>query len=171
MSQVRTCDETDFAPLKPIIHTGDEAVNLVSKYTTTSLVSRQRKVSGNRRVAKEFGVPDLNHLDRTDFNKRLRHLQGVRELLRRRFRLEYLSLLVQRPSTILISRQIKIGDIVLVECDNKRKVLWPLSKVTEIYPGKDGNVRVVRVKTASGELVRPIKKISPPQNTFIYRVR
>ncbi|KAF8786850.1 hypothetical protein HNY73_008509 [Argiope bruennichi] len=62
---------------------------------------------------------------------------------------------------MLISRHIKIGDIVLVECDNKRKVLWPLAKVTEIYPGKDGNVRVVRVKTASGELVRPIKKIFP----------
>ncbi|XP_055950873.1 uncharacterized protein LOC129984959 [Argiope bruennichi] len=87
----------------------------------------------------EFGVPDLDHLDQIDFNKRLRHLQNVRELLRRRFRLEYLSLLVQRPSTMLISRQIKIGDIVLVECDNKRKVLWPLAKVTEIYPGNDGN--------------------------------
>ncbi|KAF8794459.1 hypothetical protein HNY73_002439 [Argiope bruennichi] len=30
-----------------------------------------------------------------------------------------------------------------------------------IYPGKDGNIRVVRVKTASEELVRPIKKIFP----------
>ncbi|KAF8791296.1 N-acyl-phosphatidylethanolamine-hydrolyzing like protein [Argiope bruennichi] len=109
----------------------------------------------------EFGVPHLVHLDRIDFIKRLRHLQSVRELLRRRFRLEYLSLFVQRPSTMLISRQITIRDIVFVECDNKRKVLWPLAKVTEIYPGKDVNIRVVRFKTASGELIRPIEKIFP----------
>ncbi|KAF8766396.1 hypothetical protein HNY73_019461 [Argiope bruennichi] len=112
----------------------------------------------------EFDAPDLDPLDRININKRLRHLQDVRELLRRRFRLEYVSLLVQRPSTMLISRQIKIGNIVLVECDNKRKVLCPLAKVTEIYPGKDGNIRVVRVKTASAELVRP-------RNTFICGIR
>jgi len=108
-----------------------------------------------------MGVPDLDHLDKVDFNKRLRYIQNLRELLRKRFRSEYLGLLVQRPSTVPITQQIKIGDIVLVECDNKRKVLWPLAKVTELYPGKDGNIRVVRVKTTSGELVRPIQKIFP----------
>ncbi|XP_035226617.1 uncharacterized protein LOC118198947 [Stegodyphus dumicola] len=70
-----------------------------------------------------FGVPDLDHLDTVDFNKRLRHLQNLRELLRKRFRNEYLGLLVQRPTTVPISQQIKVGDIVLIECDDKRKVL------------------------------------------------
>ena len=68
---------------------------------------------------------------------------------------------MRRPSTVAILQQLKIGDIVLAECENKRKVLWPLAKVIELYPGKDGNIRVVRVKTASGELVRPIHRIYP----------
>jgi hypothetical protein len=43
------------------------------------------------------GVPDLDHLDKTDLNRRLRYQQRLREDLKKRFRSEYLSQLVQRP--------------------------------------------------------------------------
>lgn len=36
---------------------------------------------------------------------------------------------------------------------------WPLGRVSEILPGKDGVVRVVKLKTASGELTRPVSKL------------
>ena len=35
---------------------------------------------------------------------------------------------------------------------------WPIAKVIETKPGKDGLVRSVRVKTAKREFVRPINK-------------
>ncbi|GFT76169.1 hypothetical protein TNCV_914471 [Trichonephila clavipes] len=36
----------------------------------------------------------------------------------------------------------------------KKRALWSLAKIIQLIPGKDGHVRVVRVKTETGELVR-----------------
>ncbi|GFQ68003.1 hypothetical protein TNCT_432691 [Trichonephila clavata] len=36
-----------------------------------------------------------------------------------------------------------------------------MAKVLEVYPGKDNTVRVVRLKTQSGEIVRPDRRIHP----------
>ncbi len=34
-----------------------------------------------------------------------------------------------------------------------------MGRVIELYPGKDDEVRVVKVRTANGELTRPVKRI------------
>ena len=36
---------------------------------------------------------------------------------------------------------------------------WPLGKVIESFEGKDGLIRAVRLKTAKGELTRPVQKL------------
>ena len=36
---------------------------------------------------------------------------------------------------------------------------WPLGRILKAYPGRDGLVRSVRVKTVNGELVRPTEKL------------
>ena len=39
---------------------------------------------------------------------------------------------------------------------------WPLGRVQEVYPGKDGHVRAVKVQVGQGHaLVRPIARICP----------
>jgi len=38
---------------------------------------------------------------------------------------------------------------------------WPLAIVKEVFPGKDGHTRVVRLKTEKGELIRPIQRLIP----------
>ena len=38
---------------------------------------------------------------------------------------------------------------------------WPLAKIIEVHPGKDGKVRVVTVKTAKGIYKRPVVKMVP----------
>ena len=38
---------------------------------------------------------------------------------------------------------------------------WKTGVITQVYPGKDGHVRISTVKTASGELQRPIVKLVP----------
>ena len=57
--------------------------------------------------------------------------------------------------------KIQIGDVVLIEDENRKRVLWPLGQIIQVYPGNDGEVRVVKVKTSKGELVRPVQKIYP----------
>lgn len=36
-----------------------------------------------------------------------------------------------------------------------------MAKIIELYPGKDGKVRVVKLKTYTGEVIRPVRKIYP----------
>ena len=37
---------------------------------------------------------------------------------------------------------------------------WPIAKVVETYPGRNGLVRVAAVKTATGTYKRPITKLA-----------
>ncbi|GFT70027.1 DUF5641 domain-containing protein [Nephila pilipes] len=83
-----------------------------------------------------------------------------RQHLRSRFRREYLGILLQ-PRKKSTYYEVKPGEIVLIEDDSKKRLLWPMAKVLEVYPGKDNTVRVVRVKTQSGEIVRPVRRIYP----------
>ena len=51
------------------------------------------------------------------------------------------------------------GSVVLVQDDQQPRLRWPLGVITQLFPGHDGVVRTVEVKTASGKLVRPIPRI------------
>ncbi|XP_035228353.1 uncharacterized protein LOC118200503 [Stegodyphus dumicola] len=108
---------------------------------------------------KEIGTADLDHLDRNKLVKRERYCQELREQFRRRFRKEYLGQLVQKAGTS--DKIFKVGEVVLVGSENQKRLNWPLAVIEELYPGRDGHVRVVKVKTPLGHLVRPVQKIYP----------
>ncbi|CAG7837087.1 unnamed protein product [Allacma fusca] len=109
----------------------------------------------------ESGVPDIDQMDHESLNKRWQYRQKLREHFRKRFRIEYLGQLVERSGAKPDFRKVSVGDIVLVGSDNSKRMDWPLAKVMEILPGKDGHVRVVRVKLATGEYLRPVQRIYP----------
>ena len=58
------------------------------------------------------------------------------------------------------SRNICVGDIVILQEDNLIPSKWPLARVIKVHAGKDDLVRVVTVKTNSGTYKRPISKIA-----------
>ncbi|GFR03116.1 hypothetical protein TNCT_478121 [Trichonephila clavata] len=55
----------------------------------------------------------------------------------------------------------KVGEIVLVENPNKKRLYWPLAKVLELLPGRDGNVRTLRLKCGNAEIIRPVQRLFP----------
>ena len=57
------------------------------------------------------------------------------------------------------ARDLKAGDVVLVMTDLTPRGTWPLGRVTEIYPDKDGHVRKASVKVGSSTYIRPISKM------------
>ena len=57
------------------------------------------------------------------------------------------------------SRNIQVGDIVVLKEDNMVPTKWPLARVIQVHPGKDQRVRVVTLKTSSGVYKRPIVKL------------
>ncbi|GFT66530.1 hypothetical protein NPIL_366371 [Nephila pilipes] len=75
----------------------------------------------------------------------------------KRFRDEYLGLLVQRPLKRKFVRPFEINGIVLVDQDNLKKSYWLIGHVIDIYTGKDNHVRVMKMKTKAGESTQPVK--------------
>ena len=54
---------------------------------------------------------------------------------------------------------IQVGDLVLQTDPKHRHTQWKIALVVATYPGKDGLIRKVRIKTQSGEYDRPIHKL------------
>ena len=46
----------------------------------------------------------------------------------------------------------KTGDVVLIKGDEKNRGKWKIGIVKQIIPGRDRNVRAVKLKTGKGEL-------------------
>ncbi|XP_062716565.1 uncharacterized protein LOC134291988 [Aedes albopictus] len=93
---------------------------------------------------------------------RLDKWQEVQEFLRRlwkRWTSEYLSGLQPRTKWTREKDNIVIGTLVLVKDDGLPPLKWRYGRVTHIFRGDDGNIRVVVVKTKDGEYRRAISKI------------
>ncbi|XP_073967443.1 uncharacterized protein [Choristoneura fumiferana] len=76
----------------------------------------------------------------------------------RRWVREYLPTLVPRSSNGE-APSIAVGDLVLIADGNLPRGSWPRGRVTALFPGRDGIVRVADVATTAGVLRRPLKKL------------
>lgn len=74
---------------------------------------------------------------------------------------DYLQTLQHRRKWTNKSRNIEVGEIVIIRDDNVAPLKWKKGRVAEVHPGSDGLVRVVTLKTSTGFLKRPITKICP----------
>ncbi|GFS29148.1 bel12-ag transposon polyprotein [Nephila pilipes] len=88
-----------------------------------------------------------------------KHLAKVRENLKQRFKREYLGFL--RSSITKREDKINVGDIVLIGTDDKKRLHWLLERVLEPFPGKDGIIRLVKLRTEKGNVLRPIQRLYP----------
>ncbi|GFS93113.1 uncharacterized protein TNCV_363401 [Trichonephila clavipes] len=80
--------------------------------------------------------------------------------LKKQIRNEYLGLL-KDYSKVRKEASVKDGDIVLIGDNDVKRINWPMAKIIKCFPGKDGRIRVVEVKTPSGNFIRPIQKLYP----------
>ena len=59
---------------------------------------------------------------------------------------DYLPTLIIRPKWHSSTRNLKVGDIVMVQDSNIVRGQWKLAQVCEANPGKDGKVRDVQIR-------------------------
>ncbi|XP_065174407.1 uncharacterized protein LOC135804458 [Sycon ciliatum] len=102
-------------------------------------------------------------VDTTDFNprKRWRRVQQLVHHFWQRWIREWLPLLTQRKKWRKPHNDVKIGDVMLLLSPNTPRGNWPLARVLETFPGRDGHVRVVKVQVGKSTLIRPISKLCP----------
>ncbi|UYV84569.1 hypothetical protein LAZ67_X002650 [Cordylochernes scorpioides] len=105
------------------------------------------------------GEIDLNEF-RCNFGKSYLKRKRLLKEFRNRFRSEYLGLLVHHDNRKK-QRQLKVGDIVLVEVENRKQINWPMGKITKVFPGTDNVRRLVEVKTKSGFMKRAVQRLFP----------
>ncbi|UYV72990.1 hypothetical protein LAZ67_10001409, partial [Cordylochernes scorpioides] len=105
------------------------------------------------------GEIDLNEF-RCNFVKSYEKRKRLLKEFRKRFRSEYLGLLVHHDNRKK-QRQLKVGDIVLVEVENRKQINWPMGKITKVFPGTDNVRRLVEVKTKSGFMKRAVQRLFP----------
>lgn len=94
-----------------------------------------------------------NRLDRWEL------VQQMYQHLWERWHSEYIMTLRQRVKWTKESHNLNINDLVILKEDNQPPSRWQLARVVEVHPGKDGLVRIVKVKTPTGIYERPITKL------------
>lgn len=91
--------------------------------------------------------------------KRWRLTQLLTDQFWRRWRREYLPSLTVASKWTVEAANLKPDDVVLLVNRNAPRGQWPLGRVVEVFPGRDGRVRVVQVKTANGVYRRGASEI------------
>ena len=101
--------------------------------------------------------------DQTEFNprKRWRRVQELTRHFWHRWLREWLPGLNSRGKWNTKHRDIQEGDVVLVVATDTPRGQWPLGRIVETAHGRDGHVRVVKVKTGKHVYSRPVTRICP----------
>lgn len=113
-----------------------------------------------------IGAPIRNHAEPSLLNtheNRLNRWQFVQQLSQhfwKRWHEEYLTQLQQRPKWMKQTKNVTIGDLVLIKEDNLPPGSWLLGRVAQTHPGTDNLVRVVTIKTKNGLVKRAVNKLS-----------
>lgn len=104
-------------------------------------------------------------IDSTKFHprKRWRRVQDLVKHFWQRWMVEWLPSLQQRRKWTDIKPEMEVGDVVLVVDPDTPRGKWPLGRITETFPGKDGHTRAVKVQVGKNVLTRPIVKLCPLQ--------
>ncbi|GFU48806.1 integrase catalytic domain-containing protein [Nephila pilipes] len=108
---------------------------------------------------KEVGIPDLDLLDSKSLNKRYDCRQRLWQDLSKRFRSEYLGQLRQYEKKMRNSKPLEIGDVVLISSDNTKRLDWSSGKVIELFTSPGGNIRLIKLKTEKGKILRPVLRL------------
>lgn len=107
------------------------------------------------------GTSLLGNFDALDLDARKswRKSQALAEMFWGRWLKEYVPTLQKRQKWVNASRPVKVGDSVLIFDKSQPRNTWPRGVISEVYPGRDGHIRVVDVKTCNGMFKRPVVKI------------
>ncbi|UYV65697.1 hypothetical protein LAZ67_3005171 [Cordylochernes scorpioides] len=131
------CDDESLMNTRPLTYLTEESEDLVP--LTSSLFLHE---------VREVGVPDMNLIDIQTLYRKYQYIKRVQEDLRERFCIEYFGFLRQETRRLKTTILFKVGDMVLIGQESLKRLHWPLARIIQLYPGKDGLVRVAKVKTS-----------------------
>ena len=91
--------------------------------------------------------------------QKFKQIQYVADQFWKRWCIEYLTGLQERIKWIVEKENLKEGDLVLLCEETTPRGSWKTGKVIKTFPGEDGLVRHVELRTKHGRFKRPIHKL------------
>ena len=91
---------------------------------------------------------------------RVEFVQKIVDSFWRRWSRDVFPSLVPRKKWSVERQNVRVDDVVMVADNNAVRGKWNMGRIIEVYPGQDGKVRNVKLKTSTGEYSRPITKIA-----------
>ncbi|GFY20215.1 integrase catalytic domain-containing protein [Trichonephila clavipes] len=142
------CDCESIVSSRPLTYVSEDSDDLIPLTPAMFMMSNA-----------SLDMTDLDLSDFARFQKRGKFRARLLKDLRGMCRKEYLVLLVQKGHKT--TRALKVGEIVLIENPNKKRLYWPLGKVIQLIPGRDGKVRTLKLRCSNSEIIRPIQRVFP----------
>ena len=134
---------------RPLTHISDNADDM------EALTPNHILIGLHRSWASIDGTDERDITSRKQWKK----VQALQAQFWSRWTKEYLPSLTKRACWCKDTRNLAVGELVLVVDDDLKRGKWPLARVTNVMPGKDNVVRVAEVKTRSGTYTRPTAKL------------
>ena len=106
-------------------------------------------------------APDIDKQKGYKTKKRWRRIQELMRHFWHRWMTEWVPSLSTRTKWYKERNNLQIGDVVLVVSSENKRAHWPMGRVIEMYPGKDGRVRSVKLQVPNKQLIRPVVKLCP----------
>lgn len=106
--------------------------------------------------------PEIDYTQ-TPMNRLTRYqlLQQASQAFWKSWSRDYLHTLMPRNKWTSSQPNLQEGDVVYLQLKNTSPMEWPLGRVKETFPGRDGTVRAVKIKTPQGVFTRPVHKLIP----------
>lgn len=92
--------------------------------------------------------------------KQWRISQAIADSFWKRWLQEYLPLIANRTRWYDDNASLTIGQVVLIIDENLKRGEWKKGVVSKLFPGIDGRIRSVEVKTAKSTYTRPVAKLA-----------
>ena len=92
--------------------------------------------------------------------RRVEFVQSIVDSFWKRWSRDVFPSLVPRKKWRVERRNLQVGDVVTVADQNAVRGKWTMGTIVDVFPGSDGRVRNVNVKTPKGVYSRPITKIA-----------
>lgn len=91
---------------------------------------------------------------------RVEFIQKIVDSFWKRWNRDVFPSLVPRKKWKVERRNVRVDDFVVLQDENVIRGNWTIGRIINVYPGKDGRIRNVNIKTPTSEYQRPITKIA-----------